>query len=176
MLRNAKLTKNAYVPWYDFIAQQSLLILPLAVPVSLAGMWFFFAAPQARPYRFLGWTYVFLLLEMLVLKARIYYLAPVYPVFFAAGAVWIEQKIAERNWAWAKQAVLIPLTIAGVISASLTIPILPIDWTQRCSNSGIDQLNAERSIGAVLGLEESANATGTGRPRNDQPGPNNCQV
>jgi hypothetical protein len=127
MLRNAKLTKNAYVPWYDFIAQQSLLILPLAVPVFLAGMWFFFAVPQGRPYRFLGWTYIFLLLEMLVLKARIYYLAPVYPVFFAAGAVWIEQKIAERNWAWARQAVLIPLAVAGVISAPLTIPILPID-------------------------------------------------
>ena len=47
---------------------------------------------RESPYRFLGWTYVFLLLEMLVLKARIYYLAPVYPVFFAAGAVWIESE------------------------------------------------------------------------------------
>jgi 4-amino-4-deoxy-L-arabinose transferase-like glycosyltransferase len=127
MLRNARIAKNAYVPWYEFIAQQALLILPLAAPVFLAGLWFFFATPQGKPYRFLGWTYVFLLLEMLALKARIYYLAPVYPVFFAAGAVWIESKIAEREWAWAKAAVLAPVVFAGLVSAPLALPILPVD-------------------------------------------------
>ncbi len=48
MLRNARIAKNAYVPWYEFIAQQALLILPLAAPVFVAGLWFFFATPQGK--------------------------------------------------------------------------------------------------------------------------------
>jgi len=126
-LRNASYTKNAYVPWYNFIGQQALLVLPLSFPVCLAGLWFFFAAERGRPFRFLGWTYVLLLLLMIILRGRIYYLAPVYPMLFAAGAVWLEWKIAERNWDWAKQAILVPLAVGGIVAAPLAMPLLPVN-------------------------------------------------
>lgn len=63
---------------------------------------------------------------MLVLGGRIYYLAPVYPMLFAAGAVWIEGQIAEKRWEWIKQAILVPLTVGGMIAAPLAIPLLPV--------------------------------------------------
>ncbi len=128
ILRNAPLDKNAVVPWYDFIAQQALLVQPLAAPIVLAGLWFFLRDKNGRRYRFLGWTYVFLLLIMLALHARIYYLAPAYPMLFAAGAVWTEQRIAGRHWAWAKPTVLAPLVVAGLIVVPLAIPLsVPVD-------------------------------------------------
>ena len=127
ILRNAPHAKNAVVPWYDFIAQQGLLVLPVAVPIVLAGLWFFLASPNGRRFRFLGWTYVILLALMTILRARIYYLAPVYPMLFAGGAVWIAQVIERRHWQWAKPAILAPLAIAGLLALPLAVPLLPID-------------------------------------------------
>lgn len=134
ILRNVANTKNAVVPWYDFIAEQGLLVHPLATPVCLAGLWFFFADRKGRAYRFLGWTYVLLLLEMLALKGRIYYMAPIYPMLFAAGAVWIEAQIERRGWRLAKRAILVPLAIGGIVAAPLALPILPVDAAAAYSN------------------------------------------
>jgi hypothetical protein len=121
------------VPWYSFIGQQALLVLPLAAPVCLAGLWFFFATDRGRPFRFLGWTYVLVLLLMLILHGRIYYLAPVYPMLFAAGAVWTERKIAGYG-NWAKQAILIPLAVGGMVAMPLTLPLLPLNAAASYAN------------------------------------------
>jgi hypothetical protein len=119
-------TTNAYVPWYDFITQQVLLVHPLAAPICVLGLWFLFATEDGRPYRFLGWTYVFLLLQMILLAGRIYYLAPVYPMLFAGGAAWIEGQILDKCWTWMKQSILVPLAIGGMIAAPLAMPLLPL--------------------------------------------------
>ncbi|HZP33363.1 MAG TPA: glycosyltransferase family 39 protein [Candidatus Acidoferrales bacterium] len=134
VLQNAARLKNAPVSWYGFLAEQALLVHPLAFPVVLAGLWFFFRSKAGRSYRFLGWTYVFVLLLMLVLKGRIYYVAPIYPMLFAAGAVWVESKVERSQWQWLQQAILIPLTVGGIVAAPLALPILPVDAAARYSN------------------------------------------
>jgi hypothetical protein len=134
VLQNAARFKNAPVSWYGFIAEQALLVHPLAFSVVLAGLWFFFKSNEGRSYRFLGWTYVLLLAEMLILKGRIYYVAPIYPMLFAAGAVWIERRIEQRDWNWARQAILIPLAVGGIVAAPLALPILPVDAAASYSN------------------------------------------
>ena len=134
VLQNAARFKNAPVSWYGFIAEQALLVHPLAFSVVLAGLWFFFKSNEGRSYRFLGWTYVLLLAEMLILKGRIYYVAPIYPMLFAAGAVWIERRIEQHDWNWARQAILIPLAVGGIVAAPLALPILPVDAAAAYSN------------------------------------------
>jgi 4-amino-4-deoxy-L-arabinose transferase-like glycosyltransferase len=134
VLQNAARFKNAPVSWYGFIAEQALLVHPLAFPVVLAGLWFFFRSKEGHAYRFLGWTYVLFVLQMLILKGRIYYVAPIYPMLFAAGAVWIEGRIEERGWEWARQAILVPLTIGGVVAAPLAVPVLPVEAAAAYSN------------------------------------------
>jgi hypothetical protein len=71
---------------------------------------------------------------MLILKGRIYYVAPIYPMLFAAGAVWIESRIEARNWEWAWQAILIPLAVGGIVAAPLALPILPVTAAAAYSN------------------------------------------
>jgi hypothetical protein len=134
VLQNAARLKNAPVSWYGFIAEQALLVHPLAFSVVLAGLWFFFKNNDGRAYRFLGWTYVLVLVGMLILKGRIYYVAPIYPMLFAAGAVCMERFIEQRDWDWARQAILIPLAVGGIVAAPLALPILPVDAAAAYSN------------------------------------------
>ncbi len=94
ILRNVDRIKNVHVSWLEFITQQAFLVHPLGAPICLAGLWYFLRSREGESSRFLGWTYIFLLVEFLILRGRIYYLAPAYPMLFAAGAVAIETWIA----------------------------------------------------------------------------------
>ncbi len=127
ILRNVDRMKNAHVTWVQFIVQQAFLVHPVAAPICIAGLWFFLRSHRGEPFRFLGWTYCFLLAEFLIFRGRIYYLAPIYPMLFAAGAVAIEAWIANFGGNWIKSAVLAPLIVGGMIAAPLALPILPLD-------------------------------------------------
>ena len=126
ILRNVDLSKNQHLTWLEFIGQQAFLVHPLGAPICVIGLWFFFFSRQGERYRYLGWTYVFLLVEFLILRGRIYYLAPIYPMLFAAGSVAIEAWIENSGRAWIKQAILAPLVVGGLVAAPLAIPILPV--------------------------------------------------
>jgi dolichyl-phosphate-mannose-protein mannosyltransferase len=148
ILRNVDHYKNAHISWLGFIAQQALLVHPLGTPICLAGLWYFFGSRQGREYRFLGWTYVFILIQLLIFRGRIYYLAPIYPMLFAAGAVTIESWIAtfasQERASWIKPTILAPLIVGGLIAAPLAIPILPLDTEAAYSNFwDVDRVKVE---------------------------------
>jgi hypothetical protein len=134
LLRNVGRIKNAHVSWLEFIAQQALLVHPLGAPICLAGLWYFLRSRKGEAYRFLGWTYLFLLLQFLVFRGRIYYLAPAYPMLFAAGAVATEAWIESRERNWMKAAILAPLAVGGLVATPLALPILPLDAAASYAN------------------------------------------
>lgn len=74
----------------DWFLPGQLELTLLAFPLALAGLWFYFFTAEGRRYRILGWMYVVPLLLFLVMRGRDYYLAPAYPMLYAAGAVWME--------------------------------------------------------------------------------------
>jgi hypothetical protein len=127
ILRNVDRMKNAHVTWAQFIVQQAFLVHPVAAPICIAGLWFFLRSRQGEAFRFLGWTYCFLLVEFLIFRGRIYYLAPIYPMLFAAGAVAIEAWIVGHRRNWVRAAVLAPLVVGGIVAAPLALPILRLD-------------------------------------------------
>lgn len=127
ILRNVDRIKNEHVTWVEFIVQQAFLVHPLGAPICLAGLWYFLGSREGGAYRYLGWTYVFLLLQFLILRGRIYYLAPAYPMLFAAGGVVIERWIGNLGRNWIKAAILAPLVLGGMVAAPLALPILPLD-------------------------------------------------
>ncbi len=67
----------------------------LAVPLALAGLWFCFFSEEGERFRILGWMYAVPLAMFLVMRGRDYYLAPAYPMLYAAGAVWVEGKCGK---------------------------------------------------------------------------------
>src|SRR6266576_3951151 len=67
--------------------QQSLLTLPLATPIWLAGLCYLLFDAAGKKYAALGLAYLIVLAELIALHGKSYYLAPAYLMLFAAGAV-----------------------------------------------------------------------------------------
>jgi Dolichyl-phosphate-mannose-protein mannosyltransferase len=124
-------TKYVIVSPWEYIWQQTLLAHPLAAPIWIAGLWFLLRDPLGKKYAVLAWAYFTVLLEMLILHGKIYYLAPAYVMLLAAGSVWIELRLVPRIGAWLRPAIAVPLLIGGVIAAPLSMPILPVEATIR---------------------------------------------
>jgi hypothetical protein len=128
-LSNVRRThKNVELPPLAFLTQQVMMLSPASVIVWVAGIFLFFFAARGRRFRALGWTYVVFLAVMMVLKAKNYYLAPIYPMLFAAGGVmWEELASRTPRLAWAKPALLLVVAAFGAITAPFAIPILSVD-------------------------------------------------
>jgi len=120
----------ALTPW-QFFSQQILLIHPLTAPIWITGLIAFCVARRFQPLRFLGWTYLVSFAVFVILKGKNYYLAPIYPVYLAAGCVVIDSAIDNSidsiRQTWLKPMLIAILLAGGAILAPLAMPILPID-------------------------------------------------
>jgi len=63
----------------------------------------------------------------IVMKGKNYYLAPIYPVLLAAGAIKIESGIQHTQRGWLKPVIVVLLLAAGTWSIPWVIPVLPIE-------------------------------------------------
>ena len=129
LLRNVQTSgKNVVMSPLQFFVSQILGMLPFSFPIWLAGIWFFLADKNGRRFRFLGIAYLVLLALMIYLKAKDYYLAPVYPMLFAGGAVFWEQLIEKvRALRFIKYALPILMCALTIFVLPTVMPILPIE-------------------------------------------------
>src|SRR5262245_49481874 len=137
-------TKYTTVAPASFMAEQFLLVNPLAAPVWLTGLWFLLFDKSGRKYAVLGIAYLVVLLEMIVLHGKIYYLAPAYIMLLAAGSVALEKHVFDRVQSWLKPAVIAPLVLSGMIAAPLAMPILPVAAAIKyCKLFGVQDVKVE---------------------------------
>jgi len=130
-LRNVqRIGKNVVLGPGAFVAQQILIVHPLLFPLWLAGLVWLFRARGGR-YRLLGWTFAVFFVLLFALKAKNYYLAPIYPLLLAAGAVALEDGLAAwrptRGKLWPRTAVAGLVAAGGAMTAPLVLPLLPPD-------------------------------------------------
>ena len=124
--------RDVVLPFGDYFLQQALLVNPLAAPVWLIGLGALLLAAPLRPYRFLGWSYLFCYAVLFALHGKSYYLAPVYPMLIAAGAFTIERWIdgarrtAPRH-GWIKAGLLLVLCASGLYLAPVVVPVMEPD-------------------------------------------------
>lgn len=127
LLRNvARSDKNVVLGPLQFIAQQILIMNPVTLPLWLGGLVWLLAARDGRPYRLVGIAYLFTLAEFIVMHGKHYYLAPVYPILFAAGGVALERLFAIRV-RWVKPALAAAIIVLAALLAPTILPILPPD-------------------------------------------------
>ena len=128
LMRNIRTAGRDVVlsPW-QYFAQQILLVFPLSALVWIPGIFAFFVAPRFRPYRFLGWTYLMAFTIWVVLHGKNYYLAPIYPVYLAAGSVVIDEAIDRIRQSWLKPVIVALSLVGGAMFAPLTLPVLSIE-------------------------------------------------
>ncbi len=113
-------------PW-EYFSQQLLLVLPSSALFWITGVVALLVAKRFQPYRFLGIAYLVAFTVFVVLKGKNYYLAPIYPVYLAAGCIVIDSAIDRIRQRWLKPLVFTLSLAGGAIFAPLTVPILPID-------------------------------------------------
>jgi len=118
--------KNIALSPAQFIAQQAVFMNPGTLPLWLAGLFWLFGSRDGRRYRVIGIIYLVTLAEFIVLHGKSYYLAPAYPMLFAAGGVAVDRIFAARL-KWIKPAFLVAIIAMGALCAPLVLPILPPD-------------------------------------------------
>ena len=109
----------------EWFFQQLLVVSPIAGPVWLAGLFALLFWKPLRPYRVLGWAYIVSYIVIFLQHGKNYYLAPVYPMLFAAGAValdaWLERSKAT---AWLKPALATVIFVNGIYLIPIVVPVL----------------------------------------------------
>ena len=125
MIHNARTYEG--VTWFadplGFISDQAMILNPVLPPLWVGGLlWLVFSREGLR-YRALAWTYVVMLVTFIALAGKNYYLAPAYPMLFAAGAVAFENMARER---WIRTAAVGLAVFSGVVLAPSYAPILPV--------------------------------------------------
>ncbi len=129
--------RDVILPFPQYFFQQTLLIDPITSPIWLAGLFALLFSTRLKPYRALGWCYLICFTVFFVLHGKNYYLAPVYPMLLAAGAVVIDSAIdGNKNVApesvhprrtWLKAAIAIVLLASGAHLVPITVPVLSPD-------------------------------------------------
>jgi 4-amino-4-deoxy-L-arabinose transferase-like glycosyltransferase len=117
--------RDVALPPLKFLAQEALAMLPLSVPVWLAGLWFFFFHRQGKPYRLLGWAVLATAAIIMAMNPRIYYLFPAFPLLFAGGAVAWEGWLDAPRVRWAIPVYAALTILMGTLLAPMAIPLLP---------------------------------------------------
>ncbi len=140
LMRNIKAEgRDVILPLPQYFFQQTFLVHPLTAPIWLTGLFARLFSARLKPYRVLGWCYLTCFTVFFVLHGKNYYLAPVYPMLLAAGAVVIESAIeAPENErpgidrpktyrprrTWLKAAIVVVLLAGGVHLLPVTVPVL----------------------------------------------------
>ena len=113
-----------------FIIDQATIMNPALFPLWAGGViWLFFGQHERgrdkQRYRLLGWAFVAVLATFIVLKAKNYYVVPIYPMLFAAGAIGLERITRKsRIGAWSRN-IYVGLVIAvGTLLLPFSVPVL----------------------------------------------------
>ena len=114
-----------------WLQQALFLVQPLLLPLVVAGVvWLW----RAGTFRALAWTAIVVELLFFAVGGKSYYPAPVYPLLYAAGAVWLERSVGSRllRRAWMAAAVATTLVVVPIL-----LPVLPADVMAR---SGLSKM------------------------------------
>src|SRR3712207_3433504 len=80
----------------EFLVEQVLTMQPLTLPLWLAGLYYYLFSREGRTFRPLGLIYILLFALFAIQNAKFYFLAPAYPMLFAAGALTLERFVERR--------------------------------------------------------------------------------
>jgi 4-amino-4-deoxy-L-arabinose transferase-like glycosyltransferase len=129
--------RDVILPFPAYLFQQMIFTHPIAAPIWLTGLFALLFSSRLKPYRLLGCCYLVCFAVLFTLHGKNYYLAPIYPMLFAAGAVVIEAAInrtpanssvaTHSRLNWLKPVIVIILLTAGAHLVPVTVPVFSPD-------------------------------------------------
>ena len=113
-------TQLQYINPLSFLSDQILMNLPCFF-IWLAGLFYCLFSKQ---YRFIGLSYVFVIILLLIGHGKNYYSLGAYPTLFAFGAVQLEKLTAVRI-KWLRLVFIIFPLVIGLLFLPIALPVLP---------------------------------------------------
>ncbi len=127
LVRSVRLNgRDVMLPTLPYLGQQAQMIGYLPSLLVVLAVWFLFSS-RGRRYAILGCGFLSVLGLMVLLKGKFYYVAPVYPIAFAAGAVCFEQLTGSGWLRWFRPVYALALAVVGALLAPLALPLLPVE-------------------------------------------------
>jgi len=125
-MRNATSQKMLAKTPLDFAGEQILTMGPLAAPLWLAGLGWYFLTPDGRRQQLLAWVWI-VVIALLVASgsARANYAAPAYAGLLAAGGVAVERGCRRGARRWPAGVFAAGLGLSGLALLPLATPLLP---------------------------------------------------
>jgi Dolichyl-phosphate-mannose-protein mannosyltransferase len=135
----------------------------LSFPLWIAGLYFCLRTREGRNFRALAWIFLVTLGLFLVAKGRGYYLAPAYPMLYAAGGVWGERWLSTLTVARAKKvrvavAAALALNIFGAMAVALPLAPVPSAWFRLADKVNVtlrDEIGWEDLVSTLAQVRES---------------------
>ncbi|MFZ9388285.1 MAG: ArnT family glycosyltransferase [Chitinophagaceae bacterium] len=112
-MRELRETQLRFLSPTGFITEQLLLLFPV-IPLWTVGLVWLMRKPA---WRFLAYTYLFVLILLMLGSGKSYYALGAYPFLLAAGGVAWEKWLAKQDWK--------RYALSGVI-VILTLPLIPV--------------------------------------------------
>ncbi|MGA2890249.1 MAG: glycosyltransferase family 39 protein [Terracidiphilus sp.] len=133
--------KNTKLPPLAFLREQVNMLLIVSAPLWIGGLAWLAFCRSGRAWRFMALTYLSFLAMMMLMHAKDYYVAPIYPILFAAGAIAFGQ-LTRRSWPSIVYAVILVCLLCRV-TAPIMLTILPPDryaaFTTHFVNTSVKQ-------------------------------------
>jgi Dolichyl-phosphate-mannose-protein mannosyltransferase len=108
---------------FHMLLGQLLMLGPVHCLLWISGLIWLLFSKEALSWRFVGIFYLLFLSLMMALHAKDYYLAPAYPVFFAAGAVaWMNWTVFHPRFTEIAQPAIWSYSILLLLSAAIMLP------------------------------------------------------
>jgi hypothetical protein len=110
-----------------FIIDQAKILNPVLFPLWVGGVIWLLVSQRydKRSYRMFGWAFLVVLATFILLKAKNYYVAPIYPMLFAAGAIGLERITPSRRiGTWIRIAYVGLVIVAGIVLLPFSVPVL----------------------------------------------------
>lgn len=116
----------------EFLIMQLLMNAPALIFLILGFVWLM-TNQTGKPFRFLLYLYFILILEMILLKGKFYYIIGIYSILIAVGSIAIEQGI-RRGHRWVSIGAIGWMVVIGIAFIPITFPLFPVERMARMSH------------------------------------------
>lgn len=146
--------KNIKLGPIAFLITQILNMQPVTLLIWGAGLFWLLRSPLAKPWRWLGLTYLFFLAGMMALHAKDYYVSPIYPILFAAGGIAWERHYAQSRSVQSDSIYAFPiletvLLAFGAFTLPMAIPVMrPATWIAYTQATHLSKATNKTETGA----------------------------
>jgi len=150
-MRNAATYKNLPTPPLEFLMGQFLEVGFANALLWVPGLYFCFFHGDGRKYRLFGWMYITIFVVMVLTNAKVYYLAPIYPLLLALGTIAVGRFLQWNGWIWLKPVLIGVIIVSGIFVLPFAMPVLPVEiFIEYQKKSGIAPPQEERCEVGVL--------------------------